>query len=89
MTLRQLQHMADGHQKTAWNHTLAIGLMFAKAMGAKGLPSIAEIIPERYREAPQSISLADEEAAADAAFASLEIGLRSWSKQQDWSEPCR
>lgn len=81
LTLRQLQAMVDGHQKVQWNHTLAIGLMFAQANGATGL-SIAEFVPARYRGKKPKMTAEQEEANAELAFAELESGLKAWSASQ-------
>lgn len=72
--------MADGQQKIAWTHTLAIGIMFNKAMGGKG-PPILELIPKRYRRDPK-LAAADEEANSELAFAELEAGLKALSATQ-------
>jgi hypothetical protein len=80
LTYRELQTMADGHQKAAWGHTLVAGLMVAKALGAKG-PNIEDLIPERYRGVQPTQSVEDEAAAAELAFLGLECGLRAWSRE--------
>lgn len=71
--------MADGHQRAAWLHTVAVAVGFGKAMGAKG-PGLFDLIPSRYKAAAKKRTAEEEAAEAEFGFAGLEAGLRSFSQ---------
>lgn len=77
--------MVDGHERAAWNKVVVAGIMALRAGGAKGLPNPIDLIPERYREAPEAEPLTEEEEEAQtaAAFASFETALAAWYHAQD------
>lgn len=75
--------MADGAQRTAWSHTVALMLAMQKIQTGSG-PRLVDLIPERYREdAEAELSPEDEEAQSALAFAELEAGLKALSRQTE------
>lgn len=76
MTYRELERMADGHQRSAWTHTLAVSMGFVK-----GPAGLVGLIPERYRERPRPKTKEEEDAESAYAFAALEGTLKTLKHQ--------
>ncbi len=70
--------MADGNQKAAWGHTVAVAAGFNG-----GSKAILPMIPDRYKQTGPVVpkTAAAEKQESDLGFAILKEGLRSKAKE--------
>ncbi len=70
--------MADGHQRAAWSHSIALAVHIGKFSAG---PTIFDVMPERYKQTPRPKTEADERAESEHAFALLEGTIRTMHRQ--------